>query len=56
MVFVLGGGVLDVYSLRFISGVTPADLLIANMAAGHCSSHVCFSRGRRLDSNRRPPA
>ena len=33
-------------------GVTPADLLIANMAAGHCSSHVCLSRGRRLDSNK----
>ena len=33
--FALGGGICDVHLLRFISSVTPANLLIVNMAAGH---------------------
>ena len=36
--FALGGGVHDVCSLRFTSGVTPADLLVASMAAKSFSS------------------
>ena len=51
--FTLGGGVCDVHSLRIISGVTPAELLMASMADCHCSPPACFSRGRILDSNGR---
>ena len=45
----------DIGSLRFTSGVTPADLLTASMAASCCSPPGCFSRGRMLNSNGRPP-
>ena len=54
--FTLGRGIHDACSLRFISGVIPADLLMASMVASRCSSHVCFSRGRMADLNRRPLA
>ena len=36
--FALGGGVCVTCSLRFTSGVTPADLLVASMAAELVSS------------------
>ena len=49
-------GVHDVHSLRFISGVTPANLLMASMLASQFSLHVCFSRGRMQDLIGRPPA
>ena len=49
--FTLGRGIHDVCSLRFTSGVTPADLLIASMTTSHCSPHACFSRSRMPDSN-----
>ena len=55
-IFTLGRGICDVHSLRLTSGVTPADLLTASMVAGHCSPDACFSRGRMLDLNGRPPA
>ena len=42
--FALGRGVHDVSSLRFISGVTPADLLTAGMAAKVFSS-IYLQRG-----------
>ena len=44
------------YSLRFISGVTPANLLMTSMVASQLSLHVCLTRGRMLDLIGKPPA
>ena len=51
----LGKCIHYVRSLIFTFGATPANLLMATMAASHCSPHACFSRGRVPDSNGRPP-
>ena len=51
--FTLGRGICDVCSLRFTSGVTPAELLMASMVTSHCSPHVCFSRMPNLNMKRR---
>ena len=51
--FALGGGICDIRSLRFTSGVTPVDLLVASQPTA--SPHACFSRGRMPDSIGRPP-
>ena len=51
----LDRGVCDVHYLRFTSGTTPTELLTASMVASHCSPYACFSRGRMLDLNGRPP-
>ena len=53
--FTLGGGVHDIYSLRFTSGVTPLPVYMASIAASYFP-HVCFSRGGMPDLNQRPPA
>ena len=53
--FVLDRGVCDVHCLRFTSGATPTDLLTSKIVASHCSPYACFSRGRVLDLNGRPP-
>ena len=50
--FVLSGGLHDVHSPRFISGVTPANHLKVSMAG----THACLSKGRMPDSNRIPPS
>ena len=42
--FTLGGGICDIHSLRFTSGVTPADLLVARMAASLLPSCVYQQR------------
>ena len=55
MMHVHGGGIHDACSLRFTSGATPADLLMASMVASCCSPHGCSSRGRMPSSNGRPP-
>ena len=47
--FVLGGSVHDIHSPRFTSGATPLPVLMASIAASHFP-HMCFSRGRILDS------
>ena len=39
--FELSGGVHVTHSLRFTSGVTPADLLVASMAAEPSLPHTC---------------
>ena len=39
--FVLGRGVGDIHSTRLTSGVTPADLLVASMAAEQSLPHTC---------------
>ena len=54
--FELGGGAFDVCPLRFTSGATPADLLMASMVASRCSLHACFNKSRMPDSIGRPPA
>ena len=54
--FALDGSAFDVCPLRFTSGATPADLLMASMVASRCSLHACFSRGSMPDSIGRPPA
>ena len=38
--FTLGRGICDVCSMIYTSGVTPAELLMASMAASHCSPHA----------------
>ena len=52
--FALGRGIHDVF-LRLTSGATPANLLLASMAASHCS-HAWFSTCRMPDFQKRPPA
>ena len=42
--FTLGKGIHDIRSLRFTSGVTPADLLVASMAADHYATCVFQQR------------
>ena len=37
-----GKVILEIYSLRFISGVTPLPVYIANVAASSLSPHVCW--------------
>ena len=44
-------GACDARSPRFTSGVTPTNLLVASMAAGHFSSHAYFNRGYFPHSN-----
>ena len=41
--FAFGRDVCDVCSLRFTSGVTPAELLTASMVASYCFPHICVS-------------
>ena len=50
--FALSGGLHDVHSPRFISGVTPANHLKVSMAG----THACLSKGRMPDSNGIPPS
>ena len=54
--FELCRGIRDIRSPRFTSGATPLPVYIASIAAGHFFPHACFSRGRMLDLNHRPPA
>ena len=44
--FTHGRGVHDICSLRFTSGVTPGDLLMASMVTVADHPHASFSRGR----------
>ena len=47
--YTLDGGVWDVCSQSFTSGPTPADLLMASMAAGQSYPYACFNRSRIPD-------
>ena len=52
----LGGGVCDIHSLSFTSGVMADGLLMASLVASHYSPHTSFSRSSIPDSIETPPA